>query len=174
MTNLMAHSQEHQNLTPNQALSSWVDVMSANSAMAQQQGAGNPMQRGQNPQGMPNQQQQILPPGARTPSGTGQPGAPQFMSPAMQNSLLPNAVNGSPHLMQHHTPSPASHAMAAQHSQQGTNSSATASVNTSPNVSQKRRRSTAKMDPDDDGINGVQKVKPSPRVQNKRMKGNNG
>jgi hypothetical protein len=65
--------------------------------------------------------------------------------------------------------------MVAQHSQQGTNSSATASVNTSPNVSQKRRRSTAKMDPNDDGdVNGVVKVKQSPRVGGtKRVKQNN-
>lgn len=168
MTNLMAHYQENSNLSPAEALSSWVNTMSANPMMAQQGSQNTPGQ---------NQQQQNMPPGARTPAGAG-PGGPhqQFMSPAVANSLLPNAVNGSPHLMQHHTPSPASHPMVAQHSQQGTNSSATASVNTSPNVSNKRRRSTAKIEGDDGGVdvNGAAKVKQSPRVGgNKRMKQNN-
>jgi hypothetical protein len=51
------------------------------------------------------------------------------------------------------------------------------SVNTSPNMmNNKRRRSTAKMETDDGGgeMNGVPKVKQSPRVGgNKRMKGGN-
>ena len=178
----MAHYQENPNLNPPQAMLNWVNLMSSNPAM-QQQNAGQ-MQGGnmpQNPmmqQGIPSQQQQ-LPPGARTPSGMGQPGIAQnhqFMSPAMANSLLPGAtMNGSPHLMhQTHTPSPASHAshaMVAQHSQ----SSNTASVNTSPNVTNKRRRSTAKVEDDGGGdMNGVPKVKPSPRIGgNKRIKGNN-
>jgi len=129
------------------------------------------------------QQQQNMPPGSRTPSGAGQPGAPnhQFMSPAMANLGLPTAINGSPHLMQtNHTPSPApTHGLVNQHSQQGTNSSATASANTSPNVSNKRRRSV-KLETDDGGggeVNGAggggPKVKASPRVGgNKRVKGN--
>lgn len=182
MTSLMAHYQENPNLSPAQAMNSWVASMSNNPAMAQQQNAGNPMQGGnapQNPQMLQQGMQQPpnMPPGARTPSGPGQPGPPnhQFMSPAMAHSLLPNAMNGSPHLMQQsHTPSPASLPMVAQHSQQG--SSATASVNTSPNVTNKRRRSTAKIDADDGGgeVNGAQKVKQSPRVGgNKRVKGGN-
>jgi hypothetical protein len=49
------------------------------------------------------------------------------------------------------------------------------SVNTSPNLNNKRRRSTVKgIDMDDGGeVNGVPKVKPSPRMGgagNKRMK----
>lgn len=181
MTSLIVHYQDNPGLTPSSALNSWVDTMSSN-AMVKPQNARNPMQGGNmqpNPQllqqGM--QQQPPMPPGARTPSGTGQPPpSHQFMSPAMANSLLPNAaLNGSPHLMhQNHTPSPASHPMVAQHSQQG--SSATASVNTSPNVTNnKRRRSTAKVETDDGGgppeLNGTQKVKQSPRVGgNKRLK----
>ncbi|GME50420.1 uncharacterized protein LTHEOB_1534 [Neofusicoccum parvum] len=93
------------------------------------------------------------------------------------------AVNGSPHLGgSTHTPSPAmAHMQApglvAQHSQQGTNSSAAASANTSPNVSNKRRRSTVKAE-DNDAHDGPPqpKVKPSPRLpnNNKRIKGNPG
>ena len=149
--------------------------------IAQQQGVPN--QQGQNPQMVQQQavqQGQNMPPGVRTPSGTGPPGAASnhpYMSPAMANLGLPNAINGSPHLMQqNHTPSPAGgHTMVSQHSQQGTNSSVTASTNTSPNVTNKRRRSTVKVDGDEGGadVNGAPagKVKQSPRVGgNKRVK----
>lgn len=152
MIPLMEHSCEHPELPPSKLMEHFV---------ASRQ------------QGMP--QPHAMPQGARTPSGMGQGPPHQFMSPAMANSLLPNAaMNGSPHLMQqNHTPSPASLPMQAQHSHQG--SSATASVNTSPNVTNnKRRRSTAKIEPDDGGgpeMNGTVKVKPSPRMGgNKRMK----
>jgi hypothetical protein len=180
MANLMGYYQQNPSLNPGQAMEQWVDQISAKAAMSHQQRmAGNPVPGNlpQNPQllqqGM--QQPQAMPPGARTPSGIGHGPPTQFMSPAMANSLLPNAaLNGSPHLMQqNHTPSPASHPMQAQHSQQG--SSTTASVNTSPNVTNnKRRRSTAKIEGDDAGgpeVNGLQKVKQSPRVGgNKRAK----
>lgn len=176
LSSLMAHYQENPNLNPNQALTSWTN-MASNSAFAQQNSAntmqGNPPQNHQM-----LQQHQNLPPGVRTPSSTGQPGGPQhqFMSPAMTNALLPNAgMNGSPHLMQQtHTPSPASHPMVAQHSQQGTNNSATASVNTSPNVNNKRRRSAVKDGDDVMDVNGAApKVKQSPRPgNNKRLKNN--
>lgn len=56
--------------------------------------------------------------------------------------------------------------MMPQHSQQGTNSSA-ASANTSPQVNNKRRRSTVKMEGDDPGVDGGHKVKPSPRMPKK-------
>lgn len=93
----------------------------------------------------------------------------QFMSPAMANGLLPNAaLNGSPHLMQSHTPSPASHQMQKQLSQQG--SSSTASVNASPNNVNKRRRSTVKVEDDSMDINGAHKVKQSPRVTGNAIK----
>lgn len=149
---------------------------------------GHPMQQqmsqqGQNPNMMgpgqpPNaammiaQQHGNMPPGARTPSGSG---GPQFMSPAMANQLLPQ-MNGSPHLggpshtsspMQGHMQAPG---MAHQLSQQGSNPSA----NTSPNVNNnKRRRSTVKMEGDDGGgPDSTPKVKQSPRVGggNKRTK----
>jgi hypothetical protein len=180
MTNLMVHYQDNNNMSPAQAMNSWVNQMSG--TLGQQQNAGNAMQGGNMPQNMQLLQQSMqqpqsnMPPGARTPQGVGPGGQPshQFMSPAMQNSLLPNAaLNGSPHLMQQgHTPSPSSVPMGVSLSQQG--SSATASVNTSPNVSNKRRRSTAKIDNDEGGglaVNGASKTKPSPRIP-KRAKGN--
>ncbi|KAK7189167.1 hypothetical protein PSPO01_04754 [Paraphaeosphaeria sporulosa] len=173
MTSLMTHYHENPDLTPAAAMENWTREMSAGNPMAQPDAAR--MQGGMPPgQGM-QQPQPGMPAGSRTPSGMGQPGLPpnQFMSPAMQNGLLPNGHMSSPSLMQqNHTPSPASHAMAHQQSQ----SSNTASVNTSPNVSNKRRRSTAKIDVDDGGgdANGVPKVKPSPRIGgNKRVKNNN-
>ena len=107
--------------------------------------------------------------GSRTPSMQnmqmpGAQGVNQFSSPHVANLNLPmhngmpGAMNGSPHLSNNsglapnmnmansHTPSPhqgnmAAPAMVPQHSQQGTNSSA-ASANTSPQVNNKRRRST--------------------------------
>ena len=179
----MAHYQENPNLNPDQALNHWNSMMSQSNP---QQGQQNPNQMQGNAPGNPQMQQQQqqqqqgmppgMPPGSRTPQTSVQPGLPpnhQFMSPALQNQLLPNGpMNGSPHLMQQtHTPSPASHPMVHQHSQQ----SNAASVNTSPNVSNKRRRSTAKIEGDDGGgdMNGAPKVKQSPRVgQNKRVKGN--
>lgn len=107
----------------------------------------------------PGQQQVNMPPGARGPQG---PGQPMFMSPAMANQLLPNgAMNGSPHMM--HTPSPASHQMVKQQSQ----SSHSASVNIWPEITRKRRRSTVKIDQDDDGPI----IKQSPRLRGgKRIK----
>jgi hypothetical protein len=158
MSSLMTHYLENSNLKPSEALESWNNMMQSTSGAM-----------GQNPQmqGPPNpgQQQGNMPPGVRGPQGPGQPGQPMFMSPAMANQLLPNgAMNGSPHMM--HTPSPASHQMVKQQSQ----SSHTASVNTSPNITGKRRRSTVKIDQDDDGP----KVKQSPRVGGgKRMKPGN-
>jgi hypothetical protein len=154
MTSLMAHYLGNSNMGPTEALESWNTMMSELNP-AGQQSQPNSMQQ-------PN-----MPPGAR-PSGPGQPGQHMFMSPHVQNALLPNGLNGSPGMM--HTPSPSSHAMVKQQS----TSSHTASVNTSPNMNNKRRRSTVKMDMDDgDGMNGT-KVKQSPRVGgNKRMKGGN-
>lgn len=154
MTSLMAHYLEHLNMKPTEALESWNVMMSNKDAMAN------------NVSGQPNQgmQQPNMPPGVR-------PGQPShlFMSPAMANQLLPNGVmNGSPGMM--HTPSPASHAMVKQQS----TSSHSASVNTSPNLNNKRRRSTAKIEVEDGDMNGGPKVKQSPRVGGgKRMKGGN-
>ncbi len=157
MTSLMAHYLENAALKPTEALDSWNNMMANTPGMAA-------------PNHVPNQTMQSpnMPPGAR-PNGPGQ-NAPMFMSPALAHQLLPNgAMTGSPSMM--HTPSPASHAMVKQQS----TSSHTASVNTSPNINNKRRRSTVKLDDDGGGdVNGVAKVKQSPRVGgNKRMKGTN-
>ncbi|KAF2689706.1 hypothetical protein K458DRAFT_131405 [Lentithecium fluviatile CBS 122367] len=174
MSSLLSYYDAHEELTPSQAMEQWNNMMATNNppqnAMRMQ---GGNMPPGQ---GMQQHPQQGMPPGARTPSGMGQAGLPpnqQFMSPAMANSLLPNGNMSSPHLMQSHTPSPASHQMVHQQSQSGSS----ASQNTSPNVNNKRRRSTAKIDADDGGgpdMNGAAKVKQSPRVGgNKRVKNNN-
>lgn len=124
--------------------------------------------------------------GQRTP---GLNGPPQYSSPAAGHLAIPG-MHVSPHLGgSTHTPSPAQNpipqavAMAAQQSQQGTNTSGSqgTSANASPNVSNKRRRaSTVKMEGDDSGppteMNGnapsnVPKIKASPRVGGKRQKG---
>jgi hypothetical protein len=158
MTSLMTHYLEHSNLKPTEALESWNTMMSTNNAVSSNPGQSNVAM-----------QQPSMPSGARPP-GSGQTGQ-MFMSPAMANQLLPNgAMSNSPGMM--HTPSPASHPMVKQHS----TSSHTASVNTSPNMNNKRRRSTAKIEIDDGGgdMNGASKVKQSPRVGGgKRMKANN-
>nr|OQO27158.1 hypothetical protein B0A51_05153 [Rachicladosporium sp. CCFEE 5018]OQO28600.1 hypothetical protein B0A51_05419 [Rachicladosporium sp. CCFEE 5018] len=136
---------------------------------------------------LPPQQQQQLPPHLM-PNGL-QAGTPQMRqpppsgfgsSPALNHMPLPNGVTSSPHMGQTlnlplglqpaNMSSPNSGAMAAppmlpQHSQQGTNSSA-ASANTSPMVSNKRRRSQVKME-EGDGGGGEGKVKPSPRMGKK-------
>jgi hypothetical protein len=173
MSSLMQFYNEKKEFTPSRAMEQWNQIQSQNpnlaqvaqAAQARSMHAGHPLQQPLQP-GMA--------PGVRTPSNMppGMPPNHQFMSPAMQTQMLPNGV-GSPHLMQqNHTPSPASHPMVAQHSQ----SSNTASMNTSPSINNKRRRSTAKMDGDDGGgdMNGAPKVKASPRVGgNKRIKGGN-
>ena len=98
------------------------------------------------------------------------------MSPAMQNHVLQNHVSQQPQ-------PPSSVGMVAQQSQQGTNTSVGTgsqgtSANTSPNVTNKRRRASAvKVEGDDGGggvleVNGTgPKVKASPRVGVKRQKG---
>jgi LIM-domain binding protein len=169
MEPLFQYSQNHDNLTPAQALNSLVHETARGAHNA---GAGLPQGNFGNaaPQGMQGQ---------RTP---GMNGPNQFASPAMQNLGLP--PQGSPHITAPaHTPSPAHMHMAGpvamvhQHSQQGSNLSGSqgASANTSPNVTNKRRRpSGIKLEDDGGGeINGnsATKVKPSPRIGGKRQKG---
>ena len=147
----------------------------------------------------PMQGQMQLPPGQQANF------SPSVAHMGMPMSHLngPMPINGSPHIGNQqgliqsglapnpgmsfggiHTPSPHQTNMAAppmipQQSHQGTDGSAV-SVNTSPNVNQKRRRSQVKMEGDDGGgggnvdMNGVQgsRVKASPRVggSNKKTK----
>jgi hypothetical protein len=190
MQEIMHYSKEHSNLSVPQALEALVQSYQSQPNQLQQLAQGNPA--------LLQQMQQ----GNRTPNGPmmGQrQGSEAFanMSPAMQSGLLPHA-NGSPHFSagnnpmalqaaglvgNAHTPSPGqAHMpapMVAQQSQQG--SATGASANTSPNVSTKRRRSTAagvKNEVDDPSgeVNGAgaNKIKPSPRMGGtKRVKANN-
>lgn len=183
MSELM-HFAQDQKMRPEQALEAWVDQYNVQT-------------------GQPGNPQINLPPdgvqmGNRTPSMQNMQMQPNqqrnFSSPSVANLNLPmqNGVNGSPHIPNHpglqpgmmsinsHTPSPHQGNMAAppmvpQHSQQGTNSSA-ASANTSPNVNNKRRRSTVKDEdlggPPDAGPGpNQQRVKPSPRMTKKAKPG---
>jgi hypothetical protein len=111
----------------------------------------------------------------------GMTGPNQFNSPAMGHLGIPQA-QGSP-LMggPNHTPSPAQNpaaggvAMIHQMSAQGSNLSGSQgpSTNTSPNVSNKRRRASGvKLEEEGTGdSNGANKVKPSPKIGGKRQKG---
>lgn len=107
----------------------------------------------------------------------------QLQSPALQHLGLPHG-QASPHMGgPNHTPSPAQNpaqggvAMMHQMSAQGSNLSGSQgpSTNTSPNVSNKRRRaSQIKMEDENsqqDSNGNGNKVKPSPRIGGKRQKG---
>ena len=165
---LFHYSQNHDNLTPAEALNSLVHETA--------RGAQNPV--GGLPPGGFNNSGPPGVPGQRIP---GMNGPNQFASPAMQNLGLP--VQGSPHIGgPAHSPSPAHMHMAGpvamvhQHSQQGSNLSGSqgASANTSPNVNKRRRPSGIKLEEDGGNeINGVagNKAKPSPRIGGKRQKG---
>jgi hypothetical protein len=171
MEPLFHYSQKHENLTPAEALTSLVQDTARGTQNLQ---AGMPVGNfnTMGPHGVPG--------GQRTP---GMHGVDQFASPALQNLGLPQ--QGSPHIGgPTHTPSPAHMHMAGpvamvhQHSQQGSNLSGSqgASANTSPNMTNKRRRPSAiKLEADDGGeMNGTtanNKVKPSPRIGGKRQKG---
>lgn len=168
MEPLFQYSQNHDHLTPAEALNSLV----LETARAQ-----NPV--GALPSGGFNNAGPAGVAGQRTP---GLSGPNQFASPAMQNLGLP--AQGSPRIGgPAHTPSPANMHMAGpvamvhQHSQQGSNLSGSqgASANTSPNMTNKRRRASAIKLEEDGGheVNGVagNKVKPSPRLSGKRQKG---
>lgn len=171
MADLIAYAQERK-VRPEQALEAMV------TQYQDQQG---------NPQGGPPPNAMGM--GNRTPSMAHMqmPNAGQFSSPNVSHLNLPmqNGMNGSPgmppglaasmsNMGNAHTPSPSLNHMVApgmvpQHSQQGTNSSA-ASANTSPNVNNKRRRSTVKVEGDDAGEGG-NRVKPSPRMPKKAKPG---
>jgi hypothetical protein len=165
MSDLIVHASQHSDLTVEQALSSIVDMNRSSQGQARPQNAAMlQMQQAMN----------------RLPNGAmiGQQGGPEgymAMSPAMHAGLLAQA-NGSPHLggpmgmVQSPVPSHMAPPMAAQQSQQG--SASGPSTNASPNMPNKRRRSTAQVKAEDGSeINGTtgKKVKPSPQM-NKRAK----
>jgi hypothetical protein len=168
MTPLIQYSQSHPTITPREALEKMVSENAMRTSQMAGMTQGNliaPMQMS----------------GQRTP---GLNGLNQFASPALAHLGLPTG-QGSPHLSGPvHTPSPAQNHMAGpvamvhQQSQQGSNLSGSqvTSANTSPNVTNKRRRASAVKQEDDGGgaeVNGtgVNKVKPSPRMSGKRQKG---
>lgn len=161
MNPLFHFQAQNPNLTPYAALDQYMANVQSNS----------------NPNSNANNQTNGPAPGQRTPV----PGMQQFpmgagVSPASGHLSLPG---GSPHIggspAQVHMQAPG---MALQQSQQGTSSSGP-SANTSPNVSNKRRRPSGVKMEEDAGptqVNGTgganaQKVKQSPRVGNKRQKG---
>lgn len=152
MNPLFNYSHLNANLAPYIALDSYVANIQMNNAGAI---AGNP--------------NGVMQPGQRTPS-MGQ--FPMGQSPAAAHLNLPDnnsMIGGSP--AQGHMQAPS---MALQQSQQGTSSSGP-SANTSPNVSNKRRRASVKAEGEEGAgqPNGVQnKIKPSPRL-GKRQKGAN-
>lgn len=172
MHDLMLYAQE-KSLRPNQAIDQLASEYEKTGALNPQ--INLPPGQGGTPNG--------LPPGAQGTPRMGtmpMPGQPGFQgSPSVPNMNLPmqpNGIHSSPHLQGGlapgqgggmGTPSPAQTHMAAppmipQHSQQGTSSS-TASATTSPQVNNKRRRSTVKVE----GEDGEHKVKPSPRMPKK-------
>ena len=116
---------------------------------------------------------------SQIPFHPGMNGPNQFASPGMAHLGLPQG-QGSPHLGGPvHTPSPAQNAvggvaMMHQMSAQGSNLSGSQgpSTNTSPNVSNKRRRASQIKLEDENASQGdnANKVKPSPRIP-KRQKG---
>ena len=147
MNPLFNYSHQNSSLAPYPALDQYVANISLNGSIS-----------------APNAQG-LLQPGQRTPSMSQ---FPMGQSPSAAHLGLPeNANSGSPALGHMQAPG-----MALQQSQQGTNSSGP-SANTSPNVSSKRRRPSVKTEGDETAqVNGVQpKVKPSPRMNNKRQKG---
>jgi len=200
MKDLIYYSQEHPDSSINAAKEKLVMTYRQSPApiMNPQQFATQQFMQQNAQMGLPPNG--VQPPGSRTPNQP-MPGRPPGivenfvnMSPAMQNSLLPGvAPNGSPHITgpsglnpalgQTHTPSPhMAPPMMPQASQPGSTASGSGvSQNTSPNQTNKRRRSTvAGMKGEDDGggeVNGTpggqSKVKPSPRLAvSKRIKGN--
>lgn len=170
MTPLIQYSQSHPDIRPQDALEKMVSEhahrVSQMAGMAQAS-VNAPMAQAMS--------------GQRTP---GLNGPNQFASPALAHLGLPN-TQGSPHMGGPvHTPSPAQNhiagpvAMVHQQSQQGSNLSGSqvTSANTSPNVTNKRRRASAVKVEDENGsaeVNGTtgNKVKPSPRLGGKRQKG---
>lgn len=164
MVPLMDYYKEHPGLGPREAL----NRVNAENSHAQlslarmQQNVNAAVANGQGP--FLNQRTGMNPPN-------------QFQSPAFSHLGLPQA-QGSPHMGgPNQTPSPAHNAqggvqMVHQMSAQGSNMSGSqgASTNTSPNVSNKRRRASVIKDEENQAQGGDGKTKPSPRV-GKRQKG---
>lgn len=161
---LMEYSQKNPGLRPQQAMREMVQETDRNMRFQNQMASQQNGQINMNP-------------GQRTP---GLNGPNQFASPGMNHLGLPQ--QGSPHIgAPAHTPSPAhinqgGIAMVHQMSQGGSNLSGSQgpSTNTSPNVTNKRRRaSQVKLEEENPSqeVNGANKAKPNSRIGVKRQKG---
>jgi hypothetical protein len=185
MENLFQYSQQNPQLSASDALRQLVNTFQnmtqnqVNFAAMQQQNLNlmNQPPAGQRTPGYNGPNQFASPAGnymnLPMSNNSGSP-ATMTMSPAMQNHVLQN------HLQQQGQP-PTSVGMVAQQSQQGTNTSVGTgsqgtSTNASPNLTNKRRRTSAvKVEGEDAGggaeINGAgTKVKASPRAGAKKHK----
>jgi hypothetical protein len=168
MQPLMEYYQTHSNLAPRDALNQLNTEHQQNFASLNHARLQNQMAR--------NANGQVQFPNNMNPNMNG---PNQFASPAMGHLGLPQG-QGSPHIGGPvHTPSPAQQgqggvAMMHQMSAPGSNLSGSqgASTNTSPNVSNKRRRPSAiKLEEENASQDGNNKtVKPSPRIGGKRQK----
>ena len=168
---IMEYFQSHPGISPRESLSRVTQenaqvMASANNARLQ-----NQMARAANGQvAFPNQMNS----GMNGPTIVNSPGMSHLGVPQAQGSPM---IGGGPV----HTPSPAQNptaggvAMMHQMSAQGSNLSGSQgpSTNTSPNVSNKRRRTSAVKMEDESGAEatGASKVKPSPKIGGKRQKG---
>ncbi|KIX97198.1 uncharacterized protein Z520_07312 [Fonsecaea multimorphosa CBS 102226] len=167
---LMEYYQQHPGISPKDTLLRVTQENAQNMAQANNQRL-NQMARAANGQVIfPNQ----MNPGMNGPN--------MMNSPAMGHLNVPQA-QGSPMMGGPvHTPSPAQNptaggvAMMHQMSAQGSNLSGSQgpSTNTSPNVSNKRRRASVVKIEEENAqgeVNGANKVKPSPKLGGKRQKG---
>lgn len=168
---LMEYFHNHPGIGPKEALQRVTQENAQNMAQANNARIQNQMVRAASGQmAFPNH----MNPGMNGPT--------MMNSPAMGHLAVPQG-QGSPMMGGPvHTPSPAQNpgtggvAMMHQMSAQGSNLSGSQgpSTNTSPNVSNKRRRASAvKMEDDNAGgePTGATKVKPSPKIGGKRQKG---
>lgn len=160
MQPLIAFSKEHPELSVDAALQSLVNHYNQNPPQ-------NPMMNmpGGGGNTTPGQIQGAFPPGGLNNQTRMMQSSPGMLNGVLPNGILPNGGNA-------HTPSPHQANMAPPMVPQGSQQGSVTSSNTSPNVSTKRRRSTAA------GVKGEEetgaKVKQSPRMASgnaKRMKG---
>ncbi|KAL8708531.1 MAG: hypothetical protein Q9220_006584 [cf. Caloplaca sp. 1 TL-2023] len=120
--------------------------------------------------------------GGQTNTGAPSPATLHGMSPAMQNLAIQQHMQQQQQQHQQQQQAPTSVGMVHSASQPGTNNSGSQgpSANASPNMTNKRRRASAVKGEDDGGgggvaeMNGVGKVRPSPRIGGKRQKGGGG
>ena len=187
---LCNYSQKHPELSAHEALNLLTTQIQAQPQQSQYahlhpQHPGHPLNNPALQQPQPHHFVSPAPPHLALPltaqsSNGASPNTLQHMSPAMQNQLIQNHLQGTPQQShQHLGQAPTSVGMVATQSQQGTitsgGGSQGTSANASPNVTNKRRRpSGVKVEGDDatevNGTGPQNKVKASPRVGVKRQK----